>query len=478
MRDFHQSWIVRGAAVVFLVLVLLELTYLYSNRLGFRQSVWVPGLDGGSTTLEEPIPTPLGKPLSDKNKPQDGSCSRVEGSDGIVVAIKTGATEANLNIPPLLRTSLRCAPNVHIFSDMEQTIGNHKVQDALKSVSKDVKDGNPDFDLYREQQKLMDPEKVIETLRDMKSPGSSDLAAWTLDKYKNIHIVEGVWQLQPDQDWYIFIDADTYVIWDTLLRWMKRLDPAKVYYLGAKTSIAGSIFAHGGTGYILSRAAMQKIAVRNKGTAARWDPQIRKECCGDLVLAMAIKEYGIELTDASPTLDGHRPDNIPFDVNRWCHYLATMHHITPDLFDIVAEFEENREDQSVSGERFCDTVAVVTDKTSYVQDAVTYIDVFNHFFLGSIPTERGNWDNLSQGDQGLLDARSKEDCKDACRRNKRCTQSLWDGERCIVEVDRVTIGKTRNDSDSKSYYSTWHPDRIQNWVSRQRPCTLKFPGEV
>lgn len=348
MRDFRQSWVVRGAAILFCLLVAFELLNLYSTRFDFHPSRWVSGSNGGDIPSERPPPPPLGRPPSYQGKQDNGPCAGLEGSDRIVVAIKTGATEANLKIPAQLRTSLRCAPNVHIFSDMEQTIGNHTVHDALKSVSIDVKDGNRDFDLYREQQELKDPEKIIETLRDMKSPGSSDLAAWTLDKYKNIHIVEGVWQLQPEHDWYLFIDADTYVLWDTLLEWTRRLDHDQVSYIGARTAINGFVFAHGGTGYLLSRAAMQKIAVKNKGTAARWDPQIRHECCGDLVLAKAIKDYGIELTNASPTMDGHPPGDIPFDKNRWCHYLVTMHHITPELFDIIAEFEVNREETNVS----------------------------------------------------------------------------------------------------------------------------------
>lgn len=231
---------------------------------------------------------------------------------------------------------------------MEQTIEGHKVHDALKNVSPGLKDESPDFEIYREQQKLKDPDKIVETLADMKTPGKNDLAAWTLDKYKNIHIAEDVWELHPDYDWYLFIDADTYVIWPTLLEWTKRLDPTEVLYLGAKAYLDGRIFGHGGTGYFLSNAAMQKIVIENKGTAAKWESKSKDECCGDLLLALAIKEYGIHLTNSAPIMDGYAPETMPFDSNRWCQYIATMHHITPELYESIEQFEAQRTDKTVS----------------------------------------------------------------------------------------------------------------------------------
>ncbi|KAF2101506.1 hypothetical protein NA57DRAFT_64278 [Rhizodiscina lignyota] len=388
---------------------------------------------------------------------RDAACAGLEGADRIVVVVKTGATEANLKVPPQLRTSLRCAPNIFIFSDMEQTIGKHKVHDALKNVRDEIKDGSPDFHIYREQQKLKDPDKIIETLSGMRTPDSADLAAWTLDKYKNIHIAEDIWELQPNYDWYLYIDADTYVMWPTLLQWTKRLDPDKISYMGAKATLDDRLFAHGGTGYLLSRAAMFKIVVENNGTAARWDPRANEECCGDLLLALAIKEYGIDLINVSPTMNGYEPDTIPFDKNRWCQYVATMHHITPDKFENIAQFEADR-----------------ADKTKPIR----YADIFDYYFAKNMPTDRDHWDNWSQGEEGLIDAHSKEECKEACKQNPRCTQTKWDGEQCIVEVDRITMGMARGDEDGKSWYSTWDPDRIKKWVSEQGTCALSFPGEV
>lgn len=109
----------------------------------------------------------------------------------IVITVKTGATEALEKIPTQLRTALRCAPHVYFFSDMNQTIGATKIHDALDTIPNDVKEGNTDFDIYRKQYELQDPDLINSTLRDFRDPRFPDSrASWTLDKYKNIHIVE------------------------------------------------------------------------------------------------------------------------------------------------------------------------------------------------------------------------------------------------------------------------------------------------
>jgi hypothetical protein len=62
----------------------------------------------------------------------------------------------------------------------------------------------------------------------------------------------------------------------------------------------------------MSRAAVYDIVVTHRGTAARWDSNIRERCCGDLVLSLAFKEYGIELQDVWPLMSGETPSSMPF----------------------------------------------------------------------------------------------------------------------------------------------------------------------
>jgi len=266
----------------------------------------------------------------------------------VVVTVKTGATEALTKIPTQLQTSLRCAPYVYVFSDMAQKIGETQVYDALDTISPNVTEGNSDFDIYRKQYALGDPEKIPMILGDFKDPRRpDDLAAWTLDKYKNLHIVEKAWALQPDMDWYLHIDADTYVIWSSLIAWIQRLDPTKESFMGSLALINDLPFAHGGSGYLLSNAATRNIVLKHNGTAAEWDPKMHDNCCGDWVLAQVLHDFGMDVKNSWPTINGETPDTIPFASDHWCQPLVTMHHITPTDAERLGRFEELRQNKSV-----------------------------------------------------------------------------------------------------------------------------------
>jgi hypothetical protein len=276
--------------------------------------------------------------------PQDQSdpyCDAFVGSDRIVITVKTGATQANVKIPSQLSTTLRCAPNVLIFSDMEQKLGDRQVYDALETIADTVKDTNADFDLYRKQQELKDPDQIIVLQSELKD------AAWRLDKYKFIHVLGRSWAMLPDKDWYFHLDADTYVVWSSLLEYVRRLDPSEEVFLAAVTYMGGSPFGYGGGGLLLSRAAMQKFALNYTEIAANWDPHVHEHCCGDWVVSQALKEIGVDVADVFPTFIGTRPPTIPFYDDEWCQPLVTLHHMSTEDDEEVAKFEERRRNITV-----------------------------------------------------------------------------------------------------------------------------------
>ena len=153
----------------------------------------------------------------------------------------------------------------------------------------------------------------------MRDPDYPDnLAAWTLDKYKNMHILEKTWELAPNKEWYILIDADTYLIWSNLLRWIPSLDSSKKVYFGSRVFLSGVAFAHGGSGILFSKSLMYDFAITYKGTAARWDSKIYTSCCGDFMLGQALKEYNNELVSIRPEMSGQKPFTMPFVSDYWC----------------------------------------------------------------------------------------------------------------------------------------------------------------
>ena len=219
------------------------------------------------------------------DRPPDGLCDTFPDTSGILLVIKTGASEAFQKIPIQLMTTLKCLPEFLIFSDMEQRIAGHRIRDSLDTVLQEAKDKNSDFDIYRRQQKCqVDLESCIA------NDAQNTKDAWELDRYKFIHIAEKAYTLRPDYNWYVFIDADTYVLWYTMVQWLQQLDHRDKHYLGSISTLRGIPFGHGGSGYIVSKAAMEEFVGRHPGVANEWDVSMKRTCCGDYVFALAMEK--------------------------------------------------------------------------------------------------------------------------------------------------------------------------------------------
>lgn len=290
----------------------------------------------------------------------------------IAIAVKTGATEAVEKIPMLMRTTLRCAQNVIIFSDLEQEIAGYQIHDSLADIPQAAMDGNSDFDFYRKLKEAKKYGQIEKMLRGAHDPRiTHDLAAWTLDKYKQLHILEKLYVKYPDKDWFIMMDADSYIVWPNLLTWLGKLpDPsAAKLYLGSPAHVGDVQFAHGGSGILLSQAAMHEFAVKNKGVAASWDKPMHDECCGDLIIATVLKKMGILLKPSWPTVNGEKPSTLPFGPTHWCQPVVTMHHAQPNEMNQLINSELSRNNTQVSFPRIPHkSILLVIDKIAGTVD--------------------------------------------------------------------------------------------------------------
>ncbi|KAK2623824.1 hypothetical protein QTJ16_007005 [Diplocarpon rosae] len=394
---------------------------------------------------------------------EDASCSAVAKSpdNQLVIMVKTGTSEAAEKVPVQLDHSLRCWPFSRTiwFSDLEEEIDGHHLIDALDAIPEAIKAGNPDFDIYRRQQERAKGTQKVMELPDDTNDANIDVgqAAWTLDKYKFVHLVEKTWNLKPEADWYLLVDADTYIVLPSLLAWLPRLDSARRLLLGSVACFSGRPFGHGGSGILMSKAAVYDLVVANKGTASRWDARIHENCCGDSVLADAFKENGVDVMNSWPVLNGETPFTIRFSAWNWCQPLVTMHHITTDAAQQLASFERRRKDPEAP---------------------LRYHELFTDFISDMIPESRENWDNMSNGVvvPGIVSA---PDCIGACQDNPSCLQSLWKGDLCSLGTDKIVLGEAheRGEGD-KTWHSTWNKTRIWRWVSEQAKCSdVFFPYE-
>ncbi|OTA99862.1 glycosyltransferase family 31 protein [Hypoxylon sp. CI-4A] len=396
-------------------------------------------------------------------RPHDPSCSRFSEMSNILVVVKTGATESYARIPTQLVTVLRCLPDFLIFSDMEQRIAGYRVHDTLDTVLPKVTEGNTDFDLYRRQQTCI----VDQQACNDNSGHNQVFDGWRLDRYKNIHTAEKAYHLRPDYDWYLFIDADTYVLWNNLVQWLSKLKKPseKHHYIGSTTLIDDFHFAHGGSGYILSQATMKHLAVTHSGLANQYDMKAKELCCGDYVLGLALnKTLGIGLEHAWPTINGENPHTIPYGPREWCHPLVTMHHMDPE--DVSSDLYNQFVASKLLSRR---------DDWDNLSEDVFYLDPKRR---DSFPQWQQNKDRIPKLNQLAsiqaveMDAhKSFEDCRKMCESVQTCFQFSYHNGACAYNRS-FKLGKptAKAKKQDDKMVSGWNIERIRSWDEAMGPC--------
>ena len=279
---------------------------------------------------------PTGSPVS-----LAGGCEGFPDTNDILVVMKTGATEAYDKLPIHFLTTLACNNDTILFSDMEMNMAGHHINDALDEIAPDISEGNGDFDLYR---LLQEYRSLGEDPRSLKEGPNG----WNLDKYKFIHMLRKTYRYRPDVPWYFFVEADTTIIWDNLRTFLNNFDPLKEkLYIGSPTWL-GIQFAHGGTGYVISQAAMAAAVGKHPDIAEKWDKDVHGLCCGDAMIGHVLLEENIHMTTAWPMFNGEKPLTLPFSHSHWCQPVITMHHLTAQEVSQVYNFEKERKAQGIT----------------------------------------------------------------------------------------------------------------------------------
>ncbi|KAK3299628.1 uncharacterized protein B0H64DRAFT_102843 [Chaetomium fimeti] len=436
--------------------------------------------------------------------PSDPGCEGFPDTSKVLLVMKTGASEAYARIPTQLMTMLRCLPDFLIFGDMDQNIGGQKIYDSLSTVLPEAQKGNSDFDLYRRQKWCLVDQEVCNKLGDPAREG------WNLDKYKNVHIAEKAYKMRPDYDWYIFVDADTYVLWPNLMQWIKKLDAKKKLYLGSVTLIHNFSFGHGGSGYLVSQAAMNDFVGNNPGVANEYDVQAKKECCGDYMFARALKDktdVGVQqmhpdsapnpiiseehmLTNPPsqwPTINGEKPATLPFGPSHWCHPVVTMHHMNAEEINAFWHFERRHMRKS--------------------SQPLFLRDIYDEFLAPHLNETREDWDNMADNrfyvdtesgrewsewqlkrmkkaeeynEEEKSAHKSFADCAAACKSlgPDECFRYKYTDGVCSIS-NAFIMGKPVKPADDEKdrVMSGWDIEKINTWVSEQAACSdVKWPN--
>ncbi|KAI5193590.1 hypothetical protein E4T38_09879 [Aureobasidium subglaciale] len=382
-------------------------------------------------------------------------CIPIPGLEDILVILRTGATESLTKLPVHFRTTLKCMPHYVVYSDIEESVDGHSVVDALDTVN------NSDFELYNRLKKDDRASYDLQELQQWSSVQNSGAGminnpAWKLDKWKLLPLIEKALQYRPDANWYFFMEADTAILWLNLAEWLAKFDKTQPYYLGNQQQIGDVVFGHGGSGFAISKPAMQAAAEKFRNNRDEYEEFTANHWAGDCVLGKLLKDAGISLTWTWPNLQNAPISSVKYTANGyskrlWCHRAVSYHHMAPEEIEPVWQFEQ----QLLGRNESC---------------SLKYKDVFERFVLPYLQPSKDDWDNLSaehvdlQAGVDLFEA-----CKDECMRREECLQFSVKEKSCHVSSD-VKLGRPFQEPAGTILQSGWILDRIDAFVRDMEAC--------
>ncbi|KAI6784462.1 uncharacterized protein J7T54_006507 [Emericellopsis cladophorae] len=292
-------------------------------------------------------------------------CEGFPDTSNIMFIMKTGASEAFQKLPVHLLTTMSCLPDFLIFSDLEQQIGKYHLHDALDRVSPALMKQHPEFELYRAQKRCPISQQDCTSEID---------GGWNLDKYKFLNMVDRAWERRPGMDWYVFAEADTYIVWSNMVEWLRERAPKGPQYFGSVALLNEFPFAHGGSGYVVSGELMRNMVNNITDLASKYDTRAGESCCGDLLFAEAVGEAGTKVQQVHPMFNGERPLSMPYGHGQWCEPIISMHHVNPEEVSMIWQFEQTRKNK----------------------DTLLIKDLYEAFMAPHLTQFRRDWDNLSE----------------------------------------------------------------------------------
>ncbi|KAI3323760.1 glycosyltransferase family 31 protein [Xylariaceae sp. AK1471] len=374
-------------------------------------------------------------------------CASLSGLDDVFVIVRTGFNEVHKKLPSLLNTTFPCFKNYGIWSDMEEEFAGHHIGDALDEIDSGLVSEHADFEYYRRLQEqgrgAFSPEEIASWADAPNSKFGRDTPAWKLDKWKFLPIASKAYRQNPTSKWYMFLECDTYIFWNSLLAWLSHIDSSQPYYLGRQMWIAGDLFAYGGAGILISNPAMKRLVERYTDNLETYNDLTLHQWAGDFILARAMDDAGIQLSEVWPTLEGDMPSTLDLKekstkgVHLWCYYATTYHHMNPD--DIYSYYDF---DQTWS-----------SDHHGLPRNG----DIFRHLLFPQMTTHKPEWDNLSSDVQS--ENATFAECREICENKADCVQFSLATRTCKI-LSTVKLGR-QQDPSSEPTDSGWIMERVE-----------------
>ena len=287
-------------------------------------------------------------------------CRSLPGANETLIVFRTGSTELESRLPTHLSTSMRCFPNYLIFSDVEETYHGEHIHDALADISPNILETHPDFELHRRLRQnggrgraalnsteLADgsPDKFASKTGKTSNPG------WKLDKWKFLPMLNKTLHLHPNMKWYVFTEAAGFILGSMLQQYLATLDSTKPIYAGNPTQIGSDIFAHGGSGFVVSQPAMWNLVNYYTAHKTAIEEITNSYWAGDCVLGKTFADAGVPLTWAWPSFQSDYPGLVNYSgaethpeskrLRVWCTTPVSYHHMSGAQVEEMWKYEQD-----------------------------------------------------------------------------------------------------------------------------------------
>ncbi|CEJ57123.1 hypothetical protein PMG11_05828 [Penicillium brasilianum] len=408
---------------------------------------------------QSPAPNSAGRADPDITGEPAPVCPPLPGIEDVLVVMKTGVTEAKDKVPVHFQSTLRCIPHYVIYSDFEEEIDGVKIHDVLRSMDPEVTQQIPDFDIYNRIKQFGRKGLEQDDFADEANSaiGKPNNPGWKLDKWKFLPMAQEALRYKPKAKWFVFMEADTYVSWPTLLAWLGHFDHKQSWYLGTETQIADVIFAHGGSGFMLSNPALKLASNEYAARRTELHHYTNEHWAGDCVLGKVLADAGVNLHFSWPILQNSNLgelDEFTTELYRhpWCFLAVAFHHLNARQIQDLWNFEQKR----------------WHDKNKRI---LLHSDVFREYLFPEIaahPT-KPDWDNLAADAQPF--ASSYDDCRDVCELQKECVQFSFRDNTCF------TSSNPRLGSANPAASSGWLMSRIHEKMEASGICKAPEFGE-
>ncbi|KAL2835057.1 peptidase S8/S53 domain-containing protein [Aspergillus cavernicola] len=395
--------------------------------------------------------------------------------DGIQVTLKIGGAETQERIRSHVDGVTTCIPNLLVVSDMGQKLGPFHSHDILADVIHVLSDEDKrTYQRQREYHYYWDKEL------------QPTQAGWRLDRYKFLSMVEYAYAQNPNAKWYVFFETDTLMLWDNLAQLLARFDHTEPLYLGSPTpgralgtrwEPQATFFAYGGSGLVLSVAAMENLLREDRAGSAqggseedsqllitKYQDMVREDCCGDSVLGWVAAQRDVKIMGQWPMFNPLPLHGTPLGKAYWCQPAISFHKSDPVASVDLWNWQQTR--PSLGGD---------------LQRPLLYSDVVDFFDFASVPI-RENWNNadvdaFDAPQEGAHD--SFDFCKIACHQHADCLQYTYHQKKChLVRVIRLGNPARPDGPDTSEdgrWMAGWDVEKIQEFKNSHACENVDWP---